>query len=180
VPNTAFTEALAFLFQRRDLALLGLEQPSDEALDLAALDAFWTTREISGVALVDMDAWRWLYEHPEATPAEFRQAVVDIAQRVWNAYFADILGERDQTLLAVYSHMVSSGLYTPDYPLGHLIAAQIEDHFRDSDRGFGEEFERVALLGRLTPDAWMREAVGEPLSARPMLDAAAAAVRRMR
>ena len=176
VPNTAFTEAMAFLFQHRDLELLGLEGPSAEAVDLAALDAFWATREIAGVALVDMAAWHWLYDHPEATPAEFRDAVVGIAQDVWNRYFADVLGSRDQTLLAVYSHTIDAGLYTPDYPLGHLIAFQVEDFFTKSDRPFGEEFERVVELGRLTPDAWMRQAVGEPLSAAPLLAAAERAV----
>jgi hypothetical protein len=179
VPNTAFTEALAFLFQHRDLELLGLDGPSAEAVDLAALDAFWATREIAGVALVDMAAWRWLYEHPEATPAELREAVVGIAQDVWNRYFAPIFGVRDQTLLAVYSHMIDAGLYTPDYPLGHLIAFQVEDYFRSSDKSFGEEFERVAKLGRLTPDLWMRRAVGAPLSAEPLVEAAGAALARM-
>lgn len=179
VPNTAFTEALAFLFQHRDLEVLGLEGPSAEAVDLAALDAFWATREIAGVGLVDMAAWRWLYEHPEATPAEFREAVVGIAQDVWNRYFADVFGVRDQTLLAVYSHMIDAGLYTPDYPLGHLIAFQVEDYFRSSERSFGEEFERVAKLGRLTPDLWMRRAVGAPLSAEPLVEAADAALARL-
>jgi hypothetical protein len=37
---------------------------------------------------------------------------------------------------------------------------------------FGDEFERVAKQGRLTPDAWMRGAVGGPLSARALLDEA--------
>lgn len=179
VPNTAFTEALAFLFQHRDLEVLGLEGPSAEAVDLAALDAFWATREIAGVGLVDMAAWRWLYEHPEATPAELREAVVGIAQDVWNRYFADVFGVRDQTLLAVYSHMIDAGLYTPDYPLGHLIAFQVEDYFRSSERSFGEEFERVSKLGRLTPDLWMRQAVGAPLSATPLVEAADAALARM-
>ena len=176
VPNTAFTEALAFTFQNRDLELLGLAGPGAEADDLAALDTFWSCREIAGVALVDMRVWRWLYAHPTASPAELRGAVVEIAQAVWNDYFAPILGQRDQTLLAVYSHMIDGAMYTPDYPLGHLIAFQIEQHFEHADQPFGAEFERVARLGRLTPDAWMRQAVGGPLSAQPLLDATAAAL----
>src|SRR5207237_1323475 len=36
VPNTAFTEALAFVFQARDLQLLGLGAPDPDALDLRA------------------------------------------------------------------------------------------------------------------------------------------------
>jgi hypothetical protein len=36
---------------------------------------------------------------------------------------------------------------------------------------FGAEFERVARQGKLTPDAWMRGAVGGPISAKALLDA---------
>jgi len=34
---------------------------------------------------------------------------------------------------------------------------------------FGAEFERMSRLGRLTPNAWMRQAVGEPVSAVALL-----------
>ncbi|MCP4660564.1 MAG: hypothetical protein GY856_34625 [bacterium] len=176
VPNTACTEALAFVFQHRDLELLGLGGRDATAKHLAALDNFWATREIAGVALVDMGAWHWLYEHPDATPAEFRGAVVAIARDVWNRYFAEIFGAADETLLAVYSHMVHRALYIPDYPLGHLIAFQIEQHLETVESSFGAEVERICRLGNLTPDAWMRQAVGSPLSAEPLLRAAAEAV----
>jgi hypothetical protein len=171
VPNTAFTEALAFVFQHRDLELLGLDAEDPNAAHSSALDTFWATREIAGVGLVDMYTWRWLYENPEATPAELREAVQEIARQVWNDYFADHLGSRDQTLLAVYSHMISRAMYTPDYPLGHLIAFQIESYFDGTEEPFGEEFERMCKLGSLTPDLWMRKAVGAPLSAEPLLAA---------
>jgi hypothetical protein len=171
VPNNAFTEALAMVFQARDLELLGLGAPDPQARHLRTLEEFWATREIAGAALVDMRAWRWLYAHPEATPAEFGAAVVAISQDVWNRWYAPVFGARDVTLLGVYSHMVSSGLYLPDYPLGRLIAFQVERHFETSGRPLGAEFERVTQLGRLTPDAWMRQAVGAPLSVQPLLDA---------
>ncbi len=176
VPNTAFTEALAFVFQERDMELLGLN--TDGAGDLKPLEAFWATREIAGVALVDMRAWRWLYAHPDATPAAFREAVVTIAGDVWNTYHADIFGVRDVPLLAIYSHMVDGAMYTPDYPLGHLIAFQMEEHFNAHRERFGAEFERICRLGRLTPNAWMQQAVGSPLSAEPLLKAAEAALGR--
>jgi hypothetical protein len=175
VPNTAFTEALAFVFQAKDLELLGLRPPDESERDELVLDKFWMTREIAGVALVDMGAWHWLYEHPDATPAQFRDAVVAIAQDVWNRYYAPIFKTRDVTLLAIYSHMIDSGLYLPDYPLGHLIAFQVEDHFRKQSGPMGAEFERICQLGSITPDAWMRKAVGAPLSAEPLLAATKAA-----
>jgi hypothetical protein len=176
VPNNAFTEALAFVFQARDLELLGLEGPGEDEERLRALDAFWATREIAGVGLIDIAAWRWLQDHPDATPARFREAVVRIARDTWNRHFAPFLGARDLPILAIYSHMVASGLYTPDYPIGHLIAFQVEEHFRKDPGRFGAEFERICRIGNLTPDAWMRQAVGAPLSAEPLLRATAAAL----
>ena len=176
VPNTAFTEALAFVFQSRDLELLGLGAPDTEARALRALEELWASREIAAVGLIDMAAWRWLYAHPEATPAQFREAVVAAAREVWNTHFAPLFGVRDVPVLAVYSHFVYRDLYTPDYGLGHLIACQVEEHFRKDPGRLGAEFERMARLGSITPDAWMRQAVGSPLSAQPLLDAAARAL----
>jgi len=100
-----------------------------------------------------------------------------IAREVWNRYFAPVMGERDVPLLAIYSHIIHSFLYVPDYPLGHLIAFQLEEHFRDAD--FGTEFERVCQQGRVTPDQWMVGAVGEPLSTRPLVNAASRALTRL-
>ncbi len=176
VPNTGFTEALAFVFQSRDLELLGLGGPGPDSDHLAALENFWATREIAAVGLVDMKAWRWLYENPDATPGRFREAVAAIARDVWNRYFAPVFGTRDVPLLAIYSHMISRRLYTPDYPLGHLIAFQIEEHFKKHEGRLGAEFERICKLGSITPDAWMRQAVGGPLSADPLLKATARAL----
>ena len=47
------------------------------------------------MALVDMAVWHWMYEHPEATPAELREATLEIAREVWNRYFAPVLGDAD-------------------------------------------------------------------------------------
>jgi hypothetical protein len=170
VPNNAFTEALAFVFQTRDLQLLGLAGEDPAAAHMRALEEFWGTREIAGVALVDMETWRWMYAHPDATPAQLREAVIRISSDLWNRHYAPLLGGRDVTLLGIYSHMIDAGMYLPDYPLGHLIAFQVDDHFRKA-ASLGDEFERVARIGSLTPDAWMRQAVGAPLSADPLLQA---------
>jgi hypothetical protein len=176
VPNTAFTEALAFVFQARDLELLGLGKPDAAAQDRIVLDKYWAAREIAGVALVDIGAWHWLYDHPSATPSEFRAAVVAIAQDVWNLYYAPLFKKKDVAILAIYSHLIHSGLYVPDYPIGHLIAFQVEEHFRTTSGPMGAEFERICQLGSITPDAWMRKAVGAPLSAEPLLAAAGKAL----
>ncbi|MCR4439800.1 MAG: hypothetical protein QHJ34_10575 [bacterium] len=170
VPNTAFTEAFAFVFQARDLELLGLKQKDPLADHLRTLDNLWATYEIAGVALVDMRVWHWMYEHPNAKPAELKDATIAIAKEVWNEFYAPVFGQRDQLLLAIYSHMIDAGLYLPDYPLGHIIAFQIEQYL--ADKNLGQEMERMCRLGSITPEAWMRAAVGAPLSAQPLLEAA--------
>ncbi len=174
IPNNAFTEALAFTFQGRDLELLGLGGAGDDARKNEALNDLWAAYEIGGVALVDMGVWRWMYAHPDAKPAQLREATLSIAREIWNKYYAPIFDVKDVEILAVYSHMISNGLYLPDYPIGHIIAFQLNKQFRG--RSFGAEFERVARQGRLTPDAWMRGAVGGPLSAQALLDDARAAM----
>jgi len=170
VPNTAFTEALAFVFQDRDLELLGLAQPDAMSDALGTLDDFWGAFEISGVALVDMRVWRWMYAHPQATPAQLREATLQIARDVWNEYFAGVFGRRDVVLLAIYSHMIDAGLYLPDYPLGHMIALQIKQQVRRAGN-LGGEFERMTTQGRLTPDLWMQRATGAPVGPAALLEA---------
>jgi hypothetical protein len=176
VPNTAFTEALAFVFQNRDLELLGLAKPTAEAKALTALNDFWNTYEIAGVGLVDMEMWHWMYDHPNATPAELKDAVVQIARNVWNRFYAPVFHRRDVTLLAIYAHMVDAILYLPDYPLGHMIAAQIEQQMEKAG-SIGPEFERMARMGRVTPDLWMRTAAGAPVGPEALLSAAGNALR---
>lgn len=170
VPNTAFTEALAFVFQARDLELLGLETPSAESEAMKTLGDFWGTYEIAGVALVDMGVWHYMYDNPDATPQELRDATVEISRNVWNEYFAPIFGVEDVVLLGIYSHMIDSMLYIPDYPLGHLIAFQINRQMEKAGV-IGPEFARMALIGDVTPDLWMTKATGEPVGATALLAA---------
>ncbi|HKD12851.1 MAG TPA: hypothetical protein VKE50_12285 [Thermoanaerobaculia bacterium] len=169
VPNTAFTEALAFVFQKRDLELLGLARPGARERSWKTLHDFWSTFEIAGAALVDMGVWHWMYGHPAASPEALREATLAIARETWNRFYAPVFATRDVLLLAVYSHMISSFLYLPDYPLGHLIAFQIE---RQMERAgaVGPEFERMAVIGNVTPDLWMREATGAPVGPEALLE----------
>jgi hypothetical protein len=170
VPNTAFTEALAFVFQGRDLELLGLPAPDAKAEAEKTLNDFWGTYEISGVALVDMGVWHWMYDHPQGTPQQLNQATVQIAKDVWNRYYAPVFGKKDVVLLGVYSHMIDSFLYLPDYPIGHLIAFQIEEQMSKAG-SIGPEFERMAKMGRVTPDLWMENATGKPVGPEALLEA---------
>lgn len=169
VPNTSFTEALAFIFQKRDLDLLGIVNNDPEKDKLQTLDIFWGCYEIMGVSLVDMYVWEWLYANPSANAEELKKNTVRIAREVWNKYYAPILGENDSPLLAIYSHMIDSPLYLANYPMGHLIEFQLEEFFKG--KNLANEILRIFRLGRLTPQAWMKEAVGAPLSSKPLLDA---------
>lgn len=169
VPNTAFTEALAFIFQKRDLKLLGYPQQVD---DNTTLDIFWGAYEIMGVSLVDMYAWRWLYENPDATAEQLRDAVISIAKEVWNKYYEPVLGTHDSPILAIYSHMVNSPMYLPNYPIGHIIEFQLEEHLAGmSDKEFAQEIKRIFTIGTLTPHLWMEEAVGSKVSTEPLIKA---------
>jgi hypothetical protein len=87
---------------------------------------------------------------------------------VWNRYYAAIFQKRDVTLLAIYSHMISSFLYLPDYPIGHMIAFQI-DRQMEKAGAIGPEFERMTTVGNVTPDVWMTRATGSPVGPEALL-----------
>lgn len=178
VPNTAFTEAFAFVFQEKDLDVLGVKSRDANREHLKALDDLWNTYEIMGVSLVDMKAWHWLYEHPDAKPEELKRAVISIAREIWNEYYADVFGIKDQPILAIYSHMIDSALYLPDYPLGHIIAFQIGQYLEG--KNLGEEMERMCVAGSIIPQLWMENAVGTRISAAPLLRAVDEALEHMK
>ena len=169
VPNTSFTEAVAFLFQKRDLELLGLKNPNPEDEYFLALDNFWSSYEIMGVSLVDIQVWEWLYKNPDATPAQLKEAVITAAKDVWNTYYADVLGGKDETLLGIYSHMIDYPLYLPNYPMGHLIDFQIGQQVRG--KNLADEMNRMYTQGRIIPQLWMKNAVGSDISIDPLLKA---------
>jgi len=170
VPNTAFTEALAFVFQGRDLELLGLAKPDAQSEMMKTLGDFWRTCEIAAVALVDMEVWHWMYEHPDATPAELKGATIQISKDIWNRYYAPVFKKKDVILLGIYSHMIHSFLYLPDYPIGHLIAQQIEEQMNKAGT-IGSEVERMAKIGNVAPDLWMKIAANSSIGPEALLAA---------
>ncbi|NLX27824.1 MAG: hypothetical protein GXY59_02525 [Bacteroidales bacterium] len=178
VPNTAFTEAVAFLFQKRDLELLGVKGDNPMKGHLMALDNFWACYEIMGVSLVDMKVWKWLYDNPDATPAQLKEAVITTAKEVWNQYYAGVLGGNDEPLLAIYSHMIDNPLYLSNYPVGHLIDFQIEQQV--TGKNLAGEITRMLVQGRIVPQLWMKGAVGHEISIQPTLEATGKALEAMR
>jgi len=178
VPNTAFTEACAFMFQSRDLFLLGVNDPNPDKKYLKTLDTFWNLYEIMGVGMVDIEVWEWLYQHPEANAQQLQKAVIDIAKNVWNTYYADIFGSRDEPILAIYSHMISYPLYLSAYSFGYLINFQIEQHI--AGKNFASEIERIYSIGKLTPKVWMIKATGNEISNSPILSATDEALKHVK
>jgi oligoendopeptidase F len=170
VPNTAFTEAFAFVFQGHDLEILGLAGDDANSAALKSINDFWATFEIAGVALVDMAIWHWMYDNPNATNEELKNAVIQISKDIWNKYYAPVFKKNDVVLLGIYSHIIHSFLYLPDYPLGHLIAHQVEEQMKKSG-SIGAEMIRMIKPGRVAPDIWMKNATGQIVGPDALLNA---------
>jgi hypothetical protein len=120
-----------------------------------------------GVSLVDMKVWKWLYENPGATKEQLKETVVKTAIEVWNTYYADAFGIKDTPILAIYSHMIDNPLYLSNYPVGHLIDFQLDGFLKG--KNFADESLRIYSQGRLIPQLWMKQAVGEEISIQPLL-----------
>jgi hypothetical protein len=178
VPSTAFTEALAFNFQKRDLDLLGIKNEDKNKSYLEALDNFWSVYEIMGVSLVDMNVWKWMYANPSATPEQLKKATIDIANDIWNKYYAPVFGVKDQPILAIYSHMINDPLYLSAYPIGHLIEMQLSKHFEG--KNFADELQRIYTQGKLIPQLWMKKAVGSEISIKATIDLANEALKNIK
>jgi hypothetical protein len=178
VPNTSFTEALAFIFQDRDMELLGKKENNPQKASLEKLAIFWDAYEIMGVSLVDMNVWEWLYANPNATKEQLREAVLRISKEIWNQYYAPVFGIEDQPILAIYSHMIKLPLYLSAYPLGRLIQFQLEAYLEG--KNFAKEVERMFTLGRITPKYWMLQAVGEELSVQSLIESTKNAVEKVK
>ncbi len=125
-----------------------------------------------------MNVLKWMYKHPDATAEELKQAVIEIAIDIWNRYFAEVFGIRDQAILAVYSHMIASPMYLPNYAVGALIQFQIEQYLPGKD--FAREIERMYSIGKIIPQEWMKQALGSGISPDPMLAAAREAMEVIR
>ena len=178
VPNTAFTEAWAFVFQKRDLELLGIKEDNPDKRTMMVLDNFWSTYEIMGVSLVDMNLWKWLYENPDADAGQIKVQTIKIAKEIWNKYYANVFGIKDQPILAIYSHMIDYPLYLSAYPIGHLIEFQMESYIEG--KNLGDEMMRMCKQGRIIPQTWMKGAVGQELSIQPTLQATREAIMLMK
>jgi len=92
VPGTAFTEALAFTFQHRDLELLGVARWTRKRSTRAPCAPSGTRGRSRG--------WRWWISTsgtdvraPGRDAAQLREATVAIAKTYWDKYYAPVLGK---------------------------------------------------------------------------------------
>ena len=152
------------------LNCLDLLHPDPQSDVLKTLNDFWQTYEISGVSLVDMGIWHWMYDHPDATPAELKAAMLQIAKDIWNKYYAPVFKKKDVVLLAIYSHIIHSFLYIPDYAIGTFDFSS-DRRACKGKRNVGAEIERMVKSGSIAPDLWMKNATGSPVNAEAMLKA---------
>ena len=179
VPNTACTEAFAFLYQSLAKRVIGMENEADEqrAFDLDTVNSLHATAQIAGPGLLELQTWHWLYAHPTATARALRDEVLTLADTLWDQYYRRDFGPDPYRLLGAYQHMIAHPLYLPDYALGHIISHQIRSHMRG--RALAAETKRITSQGRWTPDLWMRRAVGSGISAQSLCEDAKTSLDRL-
>ncbi|MDG2424209.1 MAG: hypothetical protein P8M22_09545 [Phycisphaerales bacterium] len=179
VPNTACTEAFAFLYQSLAYQALKVE-PDSKAPDpfhVDSIQCLLASCQIAGPSLVDIRTWKWLYKNPDADAASLRDAVMGIAADLWKQYYEAYFGPDTTHVLAAYQHMVAHPLYLADYAIGHVQSHQIRSCLRD--RELAAETLRICSIGRLTPDLWMRRAVDRGLDVDPLVTDTKAALQAL-
>jgi len=166
VPNTAFTEGFAFTFQDKADFILGRKTTLDA--DVTVMQRFWEVFEITGPALTEIRFFHWLYANPDATAEDMHRAIRRIGNEVWAQFYARIFGKEGHGLMSVYSHILWCAFYLADYSMGYVIAYQVRKYL--ATRKFAPEMERLCALGCIYPEQWMKAAVGQNISATPLLE----------
>ncbi|HUU98592.1 MAG TPA: hypothetical protein VM487_22900 [Phycisphaerae bacterium] len=169
VPGSCAVEAVANIFCDTRFKLVDVKLSTEpiDPLDQMTIETMLSACQIAGPAIVELRTWRWLYEHPDATAAELRDAVLQIAADVWTEFFEEYYGPDPYHLTAAYQHMIGYPLYLANYVLSGVAVQQMRAYVREKDRA--SELLRMYTIGRLTPDLWMERAVGAPLSVEPLL-----------
>ena len=153
--------------------MIGLEATGDEFL-VDAAQTMLMACQIAGPSLVELYLWRWLYQNPQATPEQARAQTISIANDVWKKFFEEHYGPDDYAILAAYQHMIMTPLYLCDYTIGHIISHQVRSHMQGKD--LAAETIRICSIGQVTPDLWMKRAVGSPISVAPLIEDAQRAI----
>lgn len=168
VPNNGITEGYAEMFAYKNLEGLGLYPfTAEEKQHLLSLAAVWYLFEMGGQALTEIEVWKWMYAHPEATPAEVKEAVLSVSGNVWNTYFSKLFGGvRDSHILSIYNHFITGDLYLHNYFLSNVVMYQLHDAYHGP--GLAKGLRKISREGRTDTERWMKNAVGSELSLKPL------------
>lgn len=175
VPCDAITEAFAELFAYKNAEALDLHPFSpEEKQHLLNLATIWYLLEMGGQTLTEIETWKWLYAHPEATAKELKEAVLHISSTIWNTYFSKIFHTQNQHILSIYNHYITGDLYLYNYFLGNVIMYQLHKASTSSD--LTEELKKACREGCTLTDLWMEKAVKAPISTESLMQDAQKAI----
>jgi hypothetical protein len=179
VPTGGITEGFAEMLAYKNIEGLGLKSGTvEQQKDFLALASMWYMLDLGGQALTDIETWKWMYAHPDATPAQLQAAVMEISAGIWNQYYAGVFGGiRDQHILAIYNHFITGSLYLYNYFLGNIIMFQLYDKFMPDNLAAG--LKKACSEGNTLPELWMQKAVNQGISLDPLLKVARVAVGKL-
>jgi hypothetical protein len=176
VPTGGITEGFAEVLAYKNIEGLGLFPYSEqEKKHLLALATYWYLYEMGGNALTEIRTWKWMYNNPQATVNELKNAIIGISAGVWNSYFSENFGgSRDCSILSVYNHFISGDLYLFNYFIGGIVSYQLADAFGKDELAPG--LKRSCLEGVTLPELWMQKSVGSGFSLTPLFNGVSSAV----
>jgi hypothetical protein len=176
VPTGGITEGFAEVLAYRNIEGLGLFPYSEqEKKHLLALATYWYLYEMGGNALTEIRTWEWMYNNPDATVNELKNAILGISAGIWNSYFSENFGgTRDCSILSVYNHFISGDLYLFNYFIGGIVSYQLADAFERDELAPG--LKESCLEGVTLPELWMQKAVGSGFSLTPLFNGVSSAV----
>jgi hypothetical protein len=169
VPTSGITEGIAEMMAYKNVEGLGLKHgSSEEQKDMLALATLWYLVDLGGQSLTEIETWKWMYAHPQATPEELQMAVLDISGGIWNKYYSPVFGGiKDQHILSIYNHFITGSLYLYNYFLGDAIMFQLYDAYMPDN--LAEGLKKACMEGQTLPELWMKHATGNELSLEPLL-----------
>ena len=179
VPTAGITEGMAEMLAFRNTQGLGLSQPDfGKQKDMLALATVWYLVDLGGQALTDIETWKWMYAHPDASPEDLREAVLMISSKIWNTYYASAFGGiKDQHILSIYNHFITGSLYLYNYFMGGVMMFQLYNAYMPGNLSGG--LKNACREGNTLPELWMNHAVGEGISLDPLLIATRKAIRNL-
>lgn len=176
VPTGGITEGFAEVFAYKNIEGLGLFPYSgQEKKHLLALATYWYLYEMGGNALTEIRTWKWMYNNPDATVHELKNAILGISAGILNSYFSENFGgTRDCSILSVYNHFISGDLYLFNYFMGGIVSCQLADAFGRDELAPG--LKESCREGVTLPELWMQKAVGSGFSLTPLFNGVSSAV----